>query len=1036
MADKKISELTSASALAGTEVLPIVQSGETKKLALNAITTLGTVATGTWQATPIANAYIATLTTAGKVANSATTATNANTASTIVARDASGNFSAGTITASLSGNATTATTATTATSATTASSLSPGATINGVSFTGSSNITVAAAAGTLTGATLASGVTASSLTSVGTIATGTWQGSQIADTYLATISTAGKVANSATTATTSSLPNTLVERNSLGNTAVNSLAATSISVSGTTTFNTKAYAWPSAYGTNGQVLTTDTSGNLSWTTVSGGGGTTTNSLTAGSFLTGGTFDGSTAVTFAVDATSANTVSKVVARDASGNFSAGTITAALTGNASTATALQTARTINSVSFDGTANITVAAAASTLTGTTLASGVTASSLTSVGTLSSLAVSGTTALNGVTYTWPATAGTNGQVLGTNGSGTLSWINAGGGGGGGTTTFPLTAGSYLTGGTFDGSTAVTFAVDATTTNTASKVVARDANGDFAASVITATGFQLNTTTAATANIGRIRWDAGYGVPEVRLLGGNVDLAIGESRVSRVLNNTGSSLTLGQVVYITGASGQRATVALADAATEATSTNVIGFVAETIANNQEGFVYTAGTIEGLNTFAFNEGDLLYLSAATPGGVTNVRPTQPNHGVRIGFVVKKSSTDGHIYIDVNNGYELDELHDVLITAPAANNMIRRNAGNTLWVNIAGPAGDVVGTTDSQTLTNKTISGASNTLSSIGNSSLTNSSVTVNGTSIALGASGTITAATSNALTLGSGLTGTSFNGSAAVTATVDSATASTASKIVARDANGSSSFKNVKLDGTTSGTVTVQPAATAGTWSMTLPTGAGTNGQVLTTDGAGVTSWSSAASGGVTLAATTTNATFYPLIYNASTGTTSTLNVDTGWTFNPASNVLTLPGALNMSGKDLTMGNGTSNGVISHPVMFKTLETYGTATISAGTLTLDLNTGALAFRVTRNANISTLTISNPPISGASYSFTLIFDANGTSYTITWPAAVKWPGGTAPTITTTASRSDMFVFYTNNGGTTWYAMTAAQNFVTT
>jgi hypothetical protein len=56
--------------------------------------------------------------------------------------------------------------------------------------------------------------------------------------------------------------------------------------------------------------------------------------------------------------SANTASKVVARDASGNFAAGTITAALTGNASTATVLQTARTINGVSFNGSANITVA------------------------------------------------------------------------------------------------------------------------------------------------------------------------------------------------------------------------------------------------------------------------------------------------------------------------------------------------------------------------------------------------------------------------------------------------------------------------------------------------------------------------------------------------------------------------------------------------------------------------------------------------------------------------------------------------------
>jgi hypothetical protein len=98
-----------------------------------------------------------------------------------------------------------------------------------------------------------------------------------------------------------------------------------------------------------------------WTTNTG----TVTSIAAGSYLTGGTI--TTTGTLAVDATSANTASKVVARDASGNFSAGTITAALNGNASTATTLATARTISlsgdatgSASFDGSANATITVA----------------------------------------------------------------------------------------------------------------------------------------------------------------------------------------------------------------------------------------------------------------------------------------------------------------------------------------------------------------------------------------------------------------------------------------------------------------------------------------------------------------------------------------------------------------------------------------------------------------------------------------------------------------------------------------------------
>ena len=75
----------------------------------SSLTTVGTIATGTWEGTAIDDTYLDTISAAGKVSNSATTATDANTASAIVARDTSGDFSAGTITANLTGNADTAT---------------------------------------------------------------------------------------------------------------------------------------------------------------------------------------------------------------------------------------------------------------------------------------------------------------------------------------------------------------------------------------------------------------------------------------------------------------------------------------------------------------------------------------------------------------------------------------------------------------------------------------------------------------------------------------------------------------------------------------------------------------------------------------------------------------------------------------------------------------------------------------------------------------------------------------------------------------
>lgn len=97
---------------------------------------------------------------------------------------------------------------------------------------------------------------------------------------------------------------------------------------------------------------------------------------------------------ATTATSNNTASAIVARDASGNFSAGTITAALTGNATTASTLQTARNIQGVSFNGSANITVVTAGSgiTVSGTTVTNAGVLSVNGNAGAISNVAVTNT--------------------------------------------------------------------------------------------------------------------------------------------------------------------------------------------------------------------------------------------------------------------------------------------------------------------------------------------------------------------------------------------------------------------------------------------------------------------------------------------------------------------------------------------------------------------------------------------------------------------------------------------------------------------
>jgi hypothetical protein len=131
------------------------------------------------------------------------------------------------------------------------------------------------------------------------------------------------------------------------------------------------------------------------------------------------------------------------------------------------------------------------------------------------------------------------------------------------------------------------------------------------------------------------------------------------------------------------------------------------------------------------------------------------------------------------------------------------------------------------------------------------------------------------------------------------------------------------------------------------------------------------------------------------------------------------------------SGVTALSGLNMADGVISRPRFTDYAETRTAPTISAGTLTLNLENGNV-FSVSLNANITTLTIQNPPASGNAGSFTLQFTADGTGRTVTWGASVKWPGGTAPTLTSTNAKRDTFVFFTVDAGTNWYAFVAGQN----
>lgn len=106
-------------------------------------------------------------------------------------------------------------------------------------------------------------------------------------------------------------------------------------------------------------------------------------------------------------------------------------------------------------------------------------------------------------------------------------------------------------------------------------------------------------------------------------------------------------------------------------------------------------------------------------------------------------------------------------------------------------------------------------------------------------------------------------------------------------------------------------------------------------------------------------------------------------------------------------------------------------ETFTTPAIASNILALDLSAGRI-FKVALNAAINTLTISNVPAAVA-VRFELILTADGTPRVITWPASVHWPGGVAPTPTSTATYRDRYVFSTEDGGTTWDVAKVGQAF---
>jgi hypothetical protein len=167
-------------------------------------------------------------------------------------------------------------------------------------------------------------------------------------------------------------------------------------------------------------------------------------------------------------------------------------------------------------------------------------------------------------------------------------------------------------------------------------------------------------------------------------------------STVTYVRNAEATTLTTGTVVYLFGATGDHATVKRADNDSDTTSSKTVGLVAANIASAENGPVVTRGYVDGINlSSGYAAGDVLWLGE--DGAFTKTKPSAPEHLVFIGVVVR-ATENGIIYVATQNGYELDELHDVSIVDRTSGDFLKYNG--TLWVNDQINLGtDTVGDSD-------------------------------------------------------------------------------------------------------------------------------------------------------------------------------------------------------------------------------------------------------------------------------------------------------------------------------------------------
>ncbi len=189
------------------------------------------------------------------------------------------------------------------------------------------------------------------------------------------------------------------------------------------------------------------------------------------------------------------------------------------------------------------------------------------------------------------------------------------------------------------------------------------------------------------------IHWTEDTKTMKVRTDVPNFFIEFGQQMVIRVKNNNQNQINIGTVVYLNG-SDTFPTLEVADYTSYLTSEGTLGFVAHNMSGNTEGYIITKGIFRGVDLSNFSNGDELYLYSG--GTFTNIRPIAPLPEVYLGTVVK-SGIDGIIDVNIELGFEIEELHNVKIDNLNDGDVLTWDNTNSVWTNK-----EITGITSNQT----------------------------------------------------------------------------------------------------------------------------------------------------------------------------------------------------------------------------------------------------------------------------------------------------------------------------------------------